>query len=150
MSGFVVNERLRLPLSTASSIVSRRRGKAEQGPQGERPQLLRSQGKGVGLYAAPKAVPMSETFHVAVLRPYPAEDSSMLIRRGGARDCIAFGKQFLQISGLEARGPRRVPVSVQYCWRSCGPSGAGPWGWRGAGSASSVHSARSKAKWSSS
>ena len=30
-----------------------------------------------------------------------------------ARDCIAFGKQFLQISGLEARGPRRVPAALR-------------------------------------
>ena len=59
-------------------------GRQNKGRKGNASSYYPPKGKGVGVYAAPKAVPMSETFHVAVLRPYPAENGSMLIRRGGA------------------------------------------------------------------
>ena len=30
-----------------------------------------------------------------------------------AQDCFAFAKQFLEVSGLQARGPRRVPAALR-------------------------------------
>eukprot|EP00913_Durusdinium_trenchii_P001260 g1161.t1 len=44
-----------------------------------------AKGKGLGV-GGPRAVPMSETFHIAALRPYPGADGEWLVKRGGARN----------------------------------------------------------------
>lgn len=44
-----------------------------------------AKGKGLGV-GGPRAVPMSETFHIAALRPHPGADGEWLVKRGGARN----------------------------------------------------------------
>ncbi|CAJ1394359.1 unnamed protein product, partial [Effrenium voratum] len=58
-------------------------------------------GKGLGAPGAGTfAVKMDATYHVEVLRPYPAEDSSVFVHKGGARK----DSDMITLEGMSARG----------------------------------------------